>query len=504
MSLGRRAFLKRAGAGAAVLAGGSGILAGNAFAMNPSKFQAKSDVSFVGSSSSGTRRKMIADVLEPWRQTVAAGIAGKTVLIKPNMVCLAFMGSDQLLPVTHVDAVRGLIDFLRSISSTVPIIISDLPALSNPNITSMFSSAGYTALTSEYSGVTLADLSDTSKIPSVDRHFWTPGFSTSSLATVPISSAFINPNYYLISICRPKTHNCMVMTGVNKNVLMAAPILNTVVDGKTVNTKNFMHGQDGWSSGQHTDENKCLAYNLYQMANVMYSTGAPALSVLDAWEGMEGDGPASGTSIMQYCAVAGIDPLAVDRLSAKLMGFSDTATDPMNNATPSYTDMRALVWISNAGFGNYDLSKINFLLGSLAGLETYVKTYKLAPNYTGAVSYETNWTASPPPSIFDVSIKDSRSLDPRPYLVPQLRDDISAGEVKIDFTLPVSFMTDLGIYNTLGIEVRKLGSQFLQCGRYTKVWDRRDNNGSRVPAGNYIIKLGFGSGSLCDKITIVN
>ena len=94
MSVNRREFLKRAGAGAVTLAGASAMLPGSAFAINPSKFQAKSDVSFVGSSSSGTRRKMIADVLEPWRTTVTAGIAGKTILIKPNMVCLQFGGTD--------------------------------------------------------------------------------------------------------------------------------------------------------------------------------------------------------------------------------------------------------------------------------------------------------------------------------------------------------------------------------------------------------------------------
>jgi uncharacterized protein (DUF362 family) len=504
MSLGRRAFLKRAGVGAAVLAGGSGILKSSAFAMNPSKFQAKSDVSFVGSSSSGTRRKMITDVLAPWKDKVAAGIEGKTILIKPNMVYWYAMISDPKLGLTHVDAVRGLIDFLRSISATAPIIIGDIPAV-NPNLMTILTNAGYDALVSEYSGVTLMDIGDTTKVPAVDRHIWTPSFSNSSPATIAVSSAFTDPKYYVISIARPKTHNCMTMTGVNKNILMAAPILSAVVNGKTVNTKNYMHGQDGWSSGQNKDENKCLAYNLYQLANVIYPTGAPALAVLDAWEGMEGDGPVSGTSIMQYCAVAGIDPLAVDRLSAKLMGFSDTATDPMNSATPSYTDMRALVWISNAGFGNYDLNKINFILGSLTSLNTYVKQYKLHSNYTGNPSYETNWTGSAPATVFDAAaVKDSHFLDPKPYLVPQIHDAITAGEVKIDFTLPVSFMADLGIYTMRGVEVRRLGSEFLQCGRYTKVWDRRDNTGSRVPAGNYIIKLGFGSGSLCDKISIVN
>jgi uncharacterized protein (DUF362 family) len=506
MDLGRRDFLKRTGASAALLAAGSGMLkTGSVFAMNPAKFQAKSDISFVGSSSTGTRRQMIKDVLEPWRQTVATGIAGKTILIKPNLVYLNPMSTnpaEQILPLTHVDAIRGLIDFLRSISSTAPIVISDIPAYANPGLTTIMTAAGYDALTSEYSGVTLADLSVTTDFPSVNKHFWTPSFSSSSPVTIPISSVYTNSKYYIVSIVRPKTHNCMIMTGVNKNVLMGAP-LNTGTQPNT--SKSFMHGQSGWNSGQHTDENKCLSYNLFQMANIIYSTGAPALAVLDAWEGMEGDGPVSGTSIMQYCAAAGIDPLAVDRISAKLMGFSDTAVDPINTATPSYTDMRALVWISNAGFGNYDLSKINFILGSLATLNTYVKSYKLHSNYTGTPSYETNWTGGPPPSVFDASgIKDSRYLDPKPYLAPQVQNIMTAGDIKIDFSLPVSFPISLGIFTMKGEEIRRIGVEHLPSGRYSVIWNRRNDSGSRVPAGQYIIKLGFGSHSLCDRISVMN
>lgn len=285
---------------------------------------------------------------------------------------------------------------------------------------------------------------------------------------------------------------------------MAAPMLSANINGNQVNAKNMAHGKHGWSSGKNPDENKCLSYNLFQLANIIYPKGAPSLSILDAWEGMQGEGPVQGTSVMQYCAVAGIDPLAVDRLSAKLMGFSDTAMDPINVATPSYTDMRYLVWISNAGLGNYDLGKINFILGSLTGLEGHVQQYKLHTNYTGNPSYETNWTGGPPPSVLETAVvKDSRYLDPKPFLVPQGSKAIR-GEVKIDFTLPVAFAVHIGIFNLQGAEVRRLGTSFLPAGPYSIVWNGRDNHGHRVRAGNYIIKLKFGSRALCDRVWLVS
>ena len=505
MNCNRRGFLKRSAAGAAVLAAGSGMFSNSAFAMNPSRFQEKSDVSFVASSSAGTRRKMIADVLEPWRQTIAAGIEGKTVIIKPNLVYYTTVISDKVLPLTHIDAIRGCIDFLRSISTTVPILIGDIPAYASPDLQTMVANLKYDVLTSEYTGVSFADLNDADDFPTVYSQLWTPDFTTASLVTIPISSAFTDPKYYVISITRPKTHNCMVMTAINKNVLMAAPLNKKVENGKEYCPKPFMHGAADWRTGDHTNENKCLSYNLFQLANVIYPTGTPALSVLDVWEGMEGDGPVYGKSVMQYCAVAGIDPLAVDRLCAKLMGFSDTATDPINKNNPSYTDMRALVWISNAGFGNYDLSKINFILGSITDLEKCVKKYAMSPNYTGNPSYCTNWTGGPPQTILDVvSVRDSRFLDPKPYLAPQARKGIPAGRITINFSLPVSFKVTLSVYNLKGDEIRRLGNETLTAGRYSMVWDGRNARGSRVPAGNYVIKLNYGSGFLSERISIVN
>lgn len=513
MRVDRREFIKRSFAGSALIAAGTGFYKQNAFAMNKTMFQTSSDVSFVGSSAAGTRRQMITDVLAPWKYSVAAGISGKTILVKVNMVYWNPALEDPSLSLTHVDAVRGLLDFLRSISATVPIIVGDCTANNSQlgNIATMFTDAGYTDLENEYSGVTLRDLNT---FAAAHRKFWDPDFTAAAPVAIPIISAFTDPSYFVISITRPKTHSNTVFTGVNKNILMGAPLHsypaleNSSSDSDpllpTVIPKQFMHGQNGWYSGTNPGENQCLSYNLYQMANLIYSTGAPALSVLDAWEGMEGDGPVSGTGVAQYCAVAGVDPLAVDRLTAKLIGLSDTATDPMDKTMPSFSDSRYLVWISNAGFGNYDLSRINFILGSLAELETYVKQYALSPNYTGDPSYETQWQPDVPPVVLDLKeVKVSHTLDPKPYLVPQLHKQVTSNEIAINFSLPVVYKIDLAIYTLSGVEIRTFGIDHLPGGRYSVVWNCCDNRGSRVSAGNYIIRLGFGSRFLCDNITLV-
>ena len=54
-----------------------------------------------------------------------------------------------------------------------------------------------------------------------------------------------------------------------------------------------------------------------------------------------------------------------------------------------------------------------------------------------------------------------------------------------------------------GQEVRRLGFEHLNAGRYSIEWDCRDTHGSRVPNGNYIIKLEVGQRQMCDKITLL-
>jgi uncharacterized protein (DUF362 family) len=47
----------------------------------------------------------------------------------------------------------------------------------------------------------------------------------------------------------------------------------------------------------------------------------PHLAVIDGWQGMEGEGPSAGDAVDWRVAAAGTDALAVDVLTASLMGF---------------------------------------------------------------------------------------------------------------------------------------------------------------------------------------
>ena len=122
---------------------------------------------------------------------------------------------------------------------------------------------------------------------------------------------FLDPNVYIISAAKMKTHSQCIVTLSLKNVLMAAPVNDYRKNDWKVGDKFNMHvipeaAKDG-----------PIFYNLFQMAHYVY----PDLAVIDGYEGMEGNGPAGGTAIASRMAIASLDALAADTVGATVMGF---------------------------------------------------------------------------------------------------------------------------------------------------------------------------------------
>ena len=520
MAINRREFLRNTSIAAAGLVGGAGVVGRGAFAAYPAP--AISDVSFIGANAAYVspnngktgRRGMIYDVLLPFASRITAGMAGKKVVIKPN--CVTGTGAQAVLNCTHVDALRGVIDFLRYLNPSLQITIAEASA---GTTSTMYTSSvlNYTALLSDFTGITLVDLNTnqivnssggnggTAAFPSALRHLWQ---SSAMASTWPIyaSSAFLDPGNYILTICRPKTHNCMVLTGTTKNMSMGMP-LTTKATGNNYSGKASMHAAAGGQSGTTPAEDQGLAGNIFQLANIYRRLNFPNMAVLDAWEGEQGEGPHMGTSVMQYCAVASEDMLAVDRIGAKLMGFSDIPTPSYPPAVfnPSYTDPRYLVWCSNGGLGNYDLNKINLLnSASWSSVSTYAKTYALAKPLNNNNFEDRHGEAVQSSDRKYAGAYDPYYLDPKPYLTPQANyHDGEVGEhIPIHFSMPAGYPIRVAIADEGGKIIRHLGSEFMHHGSYGTSWDRRDELGSRVPAGNYQIKLQFGSRELIDRITL--
>jgi uncharacterized protein (DUF362 family) len=122
---------------------------------------------------------------------------------------------------------------------------------------------------------------------------------------VRIISSFLDPKLYVISLAPMKTHDCVLVTLALKNVLMAAPL------------NDYRTSDKGLLHGPAPAINDILHFNLFHLAHKVW----PNLAVVDGYEAMEGDGPAWGTPFEARVALAGTDPLAVDTVAARVMGF---------------------------------------------------------------------------------------------------------------------------------------------------------------------------------------
>ncbi len=350
--VGRREFLKAAGMAAAAAWGTP--LAGRAESRRGEVAAAPQDAP--GAATAGLyaphapsrvslvkgedRRDIVYRSLKAIEDDVFAAIGDKRVLIKPNM-CV----DKNPLAVTHVDAVRAVLDVLAPHHKKT-VLIGESGVFDTMK---GYRNNGYLALEKEYD----ARLADFNLGPS--RGYYVFGRDRAP-KPIRLVETFFDPGLFVISVARMKTHNCVVVTLALKNVLMAAPIY---AGYKQNVNKGAMH-QEGKAG-----PDMLLHFNLFHVAQKVY----PDLAVIDGFESMEGDGPAWGTPFASKVALASLDALAADVVGTKIMGFDATK-------------ILYLSAMTEAGMGQGDLAKID-VVGTPLGDCLY--TFK--PNKDVAKAY---------------------------------------------------------------------------------------------------------------------
>ncbi len=282
-------------------------------------FKNTPDIAKVGLVKGNDRREITYQALKNIGDDVLASIGHKRILIKPN-----FVTTNKQLAATHVDAIRGILDFLTPHFKN-QILIGESTAFGG-GTTSGFENYGYLPLEKEYN-VKLLDLN---KEPWQYRYMIGKGHRP---IPIRIISTFLDPDLYVISAAKMKTHDRVVTTLSLKNVIMAAPL-----NDYKKNDKWLMHSAFNFS------KEAVLHYNMFHLAQNVY----PDLGVIDGFEAMEGNGPVGGTPVDTRVALASLDPLAMDTLATKMMGF-----DP--------NQIMYLSAMAEAGMGQGDLAKVEVI-----------------------------------------------------------------------------------------------------------------------------------------------
>ncbi len=284
--------------------------------------------------------------LRTFDKEIAQAIGNKLVVLKVNNVNI-----DKPLCATHADQLEGILEFLKSIGKT-NVVIAESPG-HGPTLEG-FANYGYNKFVGKY-GVKLVEL---------DKM----GFETlycmdqSDMRPHPcrVSKMMLDPNNFIISAAKLKTHGMVAATFSLKNVVVGAgfkePDPSPGVNGKS--DKPIIHG-----GGPHG-----INYNLAALAPRLH----PHLAVIDGYEGMEGNGPISGTPVDHRVCVVSTDWLAADTVSAELIG--------MGIGKIGY-----LTYCAQAGLGQADLNKIE-ILGP--ALRDHIKVYKEPPNMERLLSWQ--------------------------------------------------------------------------------------------------------------------
>ncbi len=303
----------------------------------PDRMLATSGRSLVAVIKGEDRRKNIYDALMAIDKQIAPQLKKKKyVLIKPNNVSTV-----NQLAATHADTLRGMLDYLGE-RFHGPVVIAESSAGTTME---GFENFKYTRLPGEYKRqqVTLLDLNEEAKyeaIPVLDDHL--------HVIPVRLAARLLDPEAFILCPAILKTHNVTVATLSIKNMTLGAPLHQAPKEAARWNDKRKYH----YGVRQ-------THYNMLLTAQKMHRFWGA--TVIDGYEGMEGNGPASGTPVPSRVAIASTDFVAADRVGVEAMGIDAKW-------------LGYLMYCWQCGIGQYDLNSIDIEGETLASVR---RSYKL-------------------------------------------------------------------------------------------------------------------------------
>ncbi len=254
------------------------------------------------------RRSIARTSLDLIADDIKSGLASKRPVIKPN-----FVSSTKQLASSHVDQIRGILDFLSGIYRD-KIMIAEAACY---DTRAAYDNFGYMRLLNEYN----VELVDLNKGP----------YETCSIigghdktVVVRLSRLLLDRRNYIISAAKLKTHDSVVVTLSLKNVAVGSIIER---DKKTVHQGI-------------KQTNRIIAELAWRVRT--------DLAVIDGYEGMEGDGPTGGDPVPLGIGIASVDALAADRVACEIMGVN-------------FRDVGYLHYCAEQCVGESDLNRIEIL-----------------------------------------------------------------------------------------------------------------------------------------------
>jgi uncharacterized protein (DUF362 family) len=230
---------------------------------------------------------------ELWRQAEMPDVAGKRVLVKPNLIDVIEGHTTTTSPVV----VAAVLDLLTELGAGA-VAVGDGPG---------FRREAWPVV--EACG--LAEVLARRKVPFVDLNYDDPW-------PVPVRDGWflhqraiwlprhVREADLIVSVPKLKTHHWAGVSLSLKNLFGIVP-----------------GARYGWPKNMlHVNGLPLSILGLYQLVRPRHSALGGMVAVVDGIVGMEGDGPLFGAAVPHGLLAVGADPVAVDTLCTGLMGFS--------------------------------------------------------------------------------------------------------------------------------------------------------------------------------------
>jgi uncharacterized protein (DUF362 family) len=243
----------------------------------------------------------------------------KYVVIKPNAVTRIPLGT------TNATALMAILDYLAP-RFKGPVVIAE----SSGDTLGNFEALGYQKVVDQYKKqqVSLVDFNTEAKYELISVFDY-----NAHVLPVRLAARLVDKDAYVICCALMKTHNAQVATLSLKNMVLGAPL------SAPPGTKPRWSDKRKFHVGM-----RMMQVNMLQAATKLRPNFGAA--VVDAYEGMEGNGPHQGTPVPHRIALASTDYIALDRVGLECMGID-------------YNSVGSLVYSYQAGLGQYDLDKID-------------------------------------------------------------------------------------------------------------------------------------------------
>ena len=248
----------------------------------------------------------------------------RKLLIKPNFVSVR-----RPLSATPVESVDALLSFLVENYSFAEILIAESPAIGS--LSEGLRNYGYYNLKKKYP----VEFFSFDEDEFVNFEVYDSG---GRYFNVRVAKTVLRDDVFKVSICRPKTHDTVVVTLTIKNVAMG------VLPKKD---KPLMH------QGYYY-----INMNIAKVAEKVL----PDLGVIDGLVGMQGNGPVGGDPMRWGVFLSSTNPVELDALTAYAMGFNPF-------------DVGYLYFLNKWGYGEIDPEKITSVGLDVSGIRVKFKPH---------------------------------------------------------------------------------------------------------------------------------